>query len=425
MNLFPRFGVALLLIASLCVSCDSPTHEPRTGAAQPGSGSGALGLATEWPFEGPPRLWARTLGPGYSGIVVNEDRLYTMYRFGNSEIVICLDAGTGETVWEHSYVSTPVDGQDIDYGEGPNAAPLLADGRLYTIGFAGVMHCLDPASGDVLWSHDLRGELGGNVVELGYSASPVEYADTIIALVGDRGQGAVAFDKQDGHVVWKNLDFEASYATPAIMKIHGEDQLVAFMATEIVGADPNTGELLWQYAIRNQYPQNICAPIQVDEDLVFISTGEAGSRGLRLVKDDAYRVEELWSTTKVQCFYGSFVLVGDIIYGTSGFQSGPRMSAINARTGELVWRSRGFDLSHVVAVGDFLVLLDDEGKLSLATPGPDGLEVHAKARVLSSPALTPPTLHQTVLYARDQSEIVALELASTNRTTPEGPPHLE
>jgi hypothetical protein len=101
------------------------------------------------------------------------------------------------------------------------------------------------------------------------------------------------------------------------------------------------------------------------------------------------------------------------------------MTAINARTGEIVWRVRGFNLSHVVAVGGFLALLDDEGKLTLATPGPDGLEVHAKARILSSPALTPPTLHGTVLYARDQSEIVALELARTNRTTPDGPPHLE
>jgi hypothetical protein len=86
------------------------------------------------------------------------------------------------------------------------------------------------------------------------------------------------------------------------------------------------------------------------------------------------------------------------------------MSAINARTGEIAWRVRGFNLSHVIAVGDRLILLDDEGKLTLATPGPDGLTVHSDARILSSPALTPPTRHGTVLYARDQREIVALEL---------------
>jgi outer membrane protein assembly factor BamB len=333
-----------------------------------------------------------------------------MYRAGDSEVVTCLDARSGDTVWEHRYESTPVEGQDTEYGEGPNAAPLLTAGRLYTIGFAGVMDCLDSETGSMLWSHDLSSELGGTAVELGYSASPVEYRDTIIALVGGRGQGAVAFDKETGGIVWKNLDFEASFATPVIMKILGEEQLVAFMATEVVGADPRTGELLWQYAIRNHYPQNICAPIRLDEDLVFVSTGEAGSRGLRVVKDDGYRVEELWSNTRVECFYVTFALMGDTIYGTSGFSSGPRMAAVNARTGEIEWRSRGFKLSHIVAVGGHLILLDDDGKLTLATPGRDGLDVHAEARILSSPALTPPTVVGTVLYARDQREIVALSL---------------
>jgi len=411
MNRFPWLWLTLSLLAASCISCDAPADHVRRGDHAPSSDD-PHGFMTSWPRGGPPQLWSRALGPGYSGIVVQDGRLYTMYRSGRSEVVVCLDARTGETAWEHRYDSTPVEGQDTDYGEGPNAAPLLADGRLYTIGFAGVMHCLDPATGGVLWSHDLLGEYDSTVVDLGYSASPVEYADTIIALVGGRGQGAVAFDKTDGHVVWKNLDFDPSFATPAIMRINGEDQLVAFMATEVVGASPRTGELLWQYAIRNHYPQNICAPIQVDDDLIFVSTTEAGSRGLRVVKDAPFRVEELWATTRIQCFYGTFVLVGDIIYGTSGLQSGPRMSAINARTGEIVWRARGFNLSHVVAVGGHLILLDDEGKLTLATPGSRGLEVHADARILSSPALTPPTLDGTVLYARDQREIVALELGS-------------
>jgi outer membrane protein assembly factor BamB len=342
--------------------------------------------------------------------VAGEGYLYTMYRSGPREVVIALDAGTGETVWEHRYPSTPVEGQDTEYGEGPNARPLLAEGRLYTIGFAGIMHCLEPATGVVLWSRDLLQELGASTVVLGYSASPVEFEDTVIALVGGPGQGVVAFDKKDGRVVWRSLDSEPSFATPVLMTIHGQDQLVAFMATEVVAADPRTGAPLWRYPIRNQYPQNICAPIQIGGDLVFVSTTEAGSRGLRVVRDGGFRVEEAWSTRRVQCFYDDFAVIGDTIYGTSGTQSGPRMSAIHARTGEIAWRVRGFRLSHTLAVGGHLILLDDEGTLTLASPAPGGLEVHAEAPVLSSPALTPPTLLGTVLYARDQRRIVALEL---------------
>lgn len=400
--------LAIPLIAAACIACGSSGQQARPCGQS--SSSADQGIAAEWPPEGPQILWKRELGPGYSGIVAGNDRLFTMYRSGRAEVVVGLDAGTGETIWEYRYESTPVEGQDTEYGSGPNARPLLADGRLYTIGFAGVMHGLDAATGAVLWSHDLWGELGGTIVELGYSASPVKFRDTIIALVGGAGRGAIAFDSHDGHEVWRNLDVESSYSTPAIMTIHGEAQLVAFTATEVIGADPVSGELLWRYAIRNQYPQNICSPIQIDDDLVFVSTLEAGSRGLKLVNDKPFRVEEQWSSRRVQCFYGAYVRMGDTIYGSSGYSAAPLMAAIDARTGELVWRVRGFALSHLLAIAGRLLLLDDDGKLTLATPGPAGLDVHGEARILSSPALTPPTLVGTVLYARDARDIVALDL---------------
>jgi outer membrane protein assembly factor BamB len=220
----------------------------------------------------------------------------------------------------------------------------------------------------------------------------------------------VAFDKLDGSIVWQGLSFDNSYSTPMIMNILGEDHLVAFMATEVVGADPNTGELRWQYHIRNQYPQNMCLPIQVEDDLIFVSTGEAGSRGLRVVKRDGFHVEEISSSRRFQCFYSSLVGFGDYVYGSSGYSRTPLMAAINVRTGELAWRKRGFALANVIGVGNRLLILGDDGELALATADPDGLTVHAEARVLSEPARTAPTIVGNIAYARDQESIVALDL---------------
>ncbi len=368
------------------------------------------GLAERWPGGGPRLLWARKLGPGYSGIVAQGDRLYTMYRADPDEVVVCLDARTGETVWEYRYASSPAPGHDGEYGNGPNSTPLLADGRLYSIGIAGVLHALDAETGEVRWSHDLWREFGGTFLELGYSSSPVDYDGMVIVLVGGEERGAMAFDRQDGHVVWQGLSFENSYSTPLIASFRGKDRLIAFMATEVVAADPRDGELEWRYPIRNRYPQNICQPVKVDEDLLFVSTLEAGSRGLRLTGEDASPVEEVWSTTRFQCFYSSIVLLGDHVYGVSGYQASPRMTALNARTGAPAWRKRGFAVANVVAVGDRLVILAEDGELTLATPGPDGLTVHARARVLAEPARTAPTVVGNVLYARDLGSVVALDL---------------
>ena len=75
----------------------------------------AKGLADAWPEGGPRAIWSRPLGPGHSSILVDDGRLYTMYRVGDgrarqgpweaAESVIALDAATGKTIWEHKYAS--------------------------------------------------------------------------------------------------------------------------------------------------------------------------------------------------------------------------------------------------------------------------------------------------------------------------------
>ena len=70
--------------------------------------SDATGLADSWPAAGPRQLWSRPLGNGHSTIIVENGRLYTMYRpkqegsrrgeFAATESVIALDATTGETL---------------------------------------------------------------------------------------------------------------------------------------------------------------------------------------------------------------------------------------------------------------------------------------------------------------------------------------
>ncbi|MHC4696418.1 MAG: hypothetical protein ACYTFA_06735, partial [Planctomycetota bacterium] len=89
-------------------------------------------LADKWPEEGPPRLWHRELGEGYSSIVVDDGMLYTMYRktpTSEEEYTIALDAGTGKTVWEHNAPS-PFTPDMARYGPGPHSTPLVVGNRL-------------------------------------------------------------------------------------------------------------------------------------------------------------------------------------------------------------------------------------------------------------------------------------------------------
>jgi outer membrane protein assembly factor BamB len=368
------------------------------------------GLKTEWPESGPKKLWSRALGEGYSAVLVDGDRLYTMYRGESKERVVCLDAKSGETRWEHAYDSDPAPGHVSEFGDGPRATPLISGDRIYTIGVSGSMHCLDKNSGKVHWSKELWKDLGGTVLNHGYSSSPIEYKDTVIVLVGGNGHGIVAFKKEDGAVAWQGTDFDNSFSTPRIYKLRGEDQLITFMAREVAGVDPSSGRLLWSFPHENQWRQNISMPVLI-EDVLFISSPEAGARGLKLSrKGEGFDVEEVWSNRKVQFYHVTTVEAGGFVYGCSGGQAPHFMMGVNHKTGELAWRERGFSKANTILADGWLLILDEDGNLALATARPDGLTVHAKVDVVEGVAWTVPTLVGKTLYVRDKKSVSAYDM---------------
>ncbi len=372
------------------------------------------GLASDWPTEGPRKIWQRELGEGYSTILVDGDRLYTMYRAGDRERVVCLDEKTGKTIWEHVYEAVPRKGHGKEYGVGPRSTPLLVDGRLYTIGVAAKMHCLDASTGKVIWMHDLALEFDANRSFGGYSSSAIEYKDTIITLVGGAGASIVAFNKSDGSVAWKKLSFTNSYATPRVMKIHGEDQLVAFMETEVIATDPNNGNLKWKFPCVNQWKENISFPHLIAENTVLISSAQAGTFGLKINKSDKgdgkFSVEQLWHTKKLQLYHGTSILMGHVLYGSTGVTAPHFVSALDTKTGKMLWRKRGFGKSNIVFADGYLIILDEDGQLALTTATAQDLVVHSKFQLLDKVSWTVPTIVGKKMYVRDQKSIFAMDI---------------
>jgi outer membrane protein assembly factor BamB len=369
------------------------------------------GLADSWPEDGPKKLWSRDLGEGYSAIVVEGDSLYTMYRADDKEIVVRLNAKTGETVWEHGYDHSPAEGHVHQFGDGPRSTPLVVGDRLFTVGVAGKMHALDKKKGKVLWTQELWSDLGGTVLQHGYASSPIAYGKNVIVLVGAEEKSIVAFDQKDGKVTWATESFQNSYSTPKIMEIDGKVQLVTFMAHELVGLDPGTGELLWRYEFANQFEQNINMPVLADNGVLFVSSPQVGARGVKVSgTGDETEIEEVWSTRKIQFYHAATVQVGDYVYGSTGTMAPAFMAAINVKTGEIPWRKRGFAKANSVWADGKLYVLDEDGVLYLTKPGPEDLTVLAQVQLLDKVAWTVPTIVGKTMYVRDKKKIMALDL---------------
>jgi outer membrane protein assembly factor BamB len=396
------------------------------------------GLADTWPATGPRVLWSRPLGVGHSSIIVDEGRLFTMYRVGNGrafasttqsrrgggrfgvfapeEFVVALDAASGKTVWEYRYISPPM---DFSYGPGPHSTPLVVGERLFAAGTNKQLFALDKRTGRLLWSRDLVREFnapwatrGG--VDAGYCCGPVAYRDLLIMQVGGPGQAVMAFRQNDGAVVWKSGDFAYGDSPLQLITVDGQDQVAVFGAQTINGVEPMTGRILWSAAHAVRGDRNHSTPLWTGGNVLFVSSAyDAGSRALRLTqRGGATSVEELWFSRRLRVWFTNVLWSGGHVYGSSGDFGPAFLTALNTKTGEVVWQSRDYSRVNFLDAGDKTIMLTEDGDLLLARLSASGVEVLARTHLFDTVSWTVPTLVGTVLYARDREKIVALDLGA-------------
>ena len=385
--------------------------------------SDATGLASTWPPSGPKKLWTRALGEGHSSILVEGGRLYTMYRPSSlmsyvrrsqQEVVAALDAATGKTIWEFTYAA-PTDGVDFSEGAGPHATPLIVGTRVYAKSSRRELFALDKATGKLLWSHDLIKEYGAPSPNRGDSCSPLAYNGTVIVTLGGADQAVAAFNQQTGALVWKGGSGEVSPASPILIDVDGQPQLVAFAGDRVIGINPSNGQTLWTHPHRTDYGLNISTPVwsPADHVLLVSSAYSAGSRAIELHQSGGKTLAtEKWFSNRMRVHIGTVIRLGDYAYGSSGDFGPAFITAVDMRTGRIAWQDRSFSRAQLLYADGKLIVLDEDGHLGLATVSPQGMKVLARADILEHLSWTPPTLAGTTLYVRDRKTIAAFNLGA-------------
>jgi len=375
-------------------------------------------LAESWPTEGPRQLWKRPLGDGYSSILCKDGRLFTEYRDGDEAVVISLDAQSGATNWEYRYSPKLWPEMTQEFGLGPNATPLIMRDRIVSMSIDGRMRCLDLASGALLWEHGLPAEFGRRkrVEEYGYSSSPMPYKNSMIVQVGGDLHGVIAFDPDQGSILWKGEPGGISYAPATITKLAGQDQYIYFEPEGVVGLDPSNGRVLWRSEIEFDNGNHLTPIVKCDDNHIWVASQflTGGGRLLEITRrDNAIDAKQVWFDRKLRASHWTSVRIDDYIYGSVGGNDVSFFAAFNWRTGKLAWRERGFHKAQCLFADGKLLFLDENGQLALSKISPEGLQVLAKAHVTDSVSWTLPTLVSTKLYLRDRKHILALDLGIT------------
>lgn len=365
------------------------------------------GLLKTWPEAGPKVLWKRAVPGGYSSFAVAQGRLYTMTEDRKEEIVLCLDAASGEPIWEHRY---PADydqhpGLDQRFKSGPRSTPIVEGGRVYAVGTTGIMHCLDAKQGSVVWKVDLLSLGQRKIPEFGYSNSPLIVGDRVFVHPGGPGGNSLAaLDKRTGKVLWKAHDDPIGYSSPIRVQFEGQEQLIHFTGEGITAVKPEDGSPLWRFAWKTAYDLNVATPIYHQGQL-FLSSNYG--RGAALLKLKPGGVDEVYRTANMQNHFSTSVLYQGHLYGFSN----DRLRCVDWATGEVKWDQRGLGRGSLLLADGHLFALGDKGDLVLAEATPTAYVQKGQVKALqASPCWTGPVLANGRLYVRNETEIVAFDV---------------
>ena len=399
--------------------------------------AGDLSIAQQWPrwrgaafdgttttgrniFDRPFDLkirWKKKLGPGYSGVAVADGRAVTMFSDGRNDVVVSLSADTGSEQWR-TPVGPTFPARDGSTG-GPVSTPAIAGGTVFAIGPHGNLVALRASDGRLLWKRDLVAELAGTEPQWGFTTSPLTTAGKVIVLTG--GTHAVtAFDARTGKTVWQTGTDVASYQSPMLVRSGNRELVVVGGDQFLFGLDPTDGREVWKYAHGGAgFYAKIINPVVVGTSGLLLTNRPDQSVLLRLEKPDAPPTVA-WTSRELKLNYGTPVVRGDVVFGYSG----GFLTAIDARTGALKWRSRPPGDGFPILVDGHLVIAAKQGQLVVADATADGYKPKASLDLFSNLLWTPPSFAEGRIFARDSyEEIAAVDVISRDRMTeavPEG-----
>lgn len=369
-------------------------------------------LRTDWPADGLPILWSQPTGEGFSSVVVSRGRAFTLVQDGDAEAVICWDAATGQERWRYRY---PAQYKNA-YGNGPRSTPAVAGDFIYAVGGTGLMHCLkafsDEPQGELVWKKDLLDEFGAQNLKWGVSFSPlVEGPFVYVMPGGPDGNSLAALDKSTGAVAWKKFDDAPSYSSPVAATLAGRRQIVYFTNERLLGVEPDSGELLWDFPWRAATPDipiNIATPLVLGDEYVFLSSGyDKGCALVQIEKNgDRLRASQVYKSRKLRSHFASVVRVGDYLYGFDD----TNLACLELKTGKQRWRERGFDKGSLIAVGEHLIVLGEQGTLALVEASPEECRIKASFEHSRKPSTwSVPVFVEGRLYVRDQERLVCYD----------------
>lgn len=418
-------------------------------------------ILRSWPESGPEVLWTIPVGIGYGGPAVKNGKVYLLDRDDKvGDSMRCFDLASGKELWNFAY-----DAPGSVMFPGSRSVLIVDDKHVYSVGSYGDLYCIDLNTHNAVWKNNVWTDFGGDpgndptAAESGaggfgrhgnfpmwaISQCPLIYGDLLIVASQAPQAGMVAYDKNSGKLKWKTPSLGmVGYVSPIVVKIDNNDHVVMITAStnpfqrseneenklgKVVGIDPLTGKILWEYANWNCHIPIPCAVDAGNNKLLITGGYELGATMLQVEKNPEgnYATKELFTTgefgdqTKTPLFYKGY-FYGE--FGTNNRRDG--LVCMNM-DGQIMWKTKknpDFNKGSMILADGLILATDGAKKLCLIEQDPTDFKPLASSELLAEQKNDDPraarfgtqnwapiALADGKLLIRDQSRMICVKVA--------------
>ncbi len=372
-------AVALALVATQALAADWPHWRGANRSDVTADPSGWD--AKMWPPDD--TAWSVNVGLGGTSPIVAGGRVYVMGHKSGAEILSCLDATSGATLWTQSY-KAPVYGRhaigDKSFYKGPSATPELdpETGLIYTLGIDGVLNCWDTKKdGANVWKHKLYDiykipqrpqvtKRKSSHRDYGYTTAPLVVNDWLIVEVGDPKRGNLfAFDKQTGTPAWSSENKDPAGHTGGLtpMTVDGIPCVAVLTALNLVvtrldGA--NAGKTVAAYPWATDFINNIPTPA-AEGNAVLITSRYNRMAMCKLEISLRGGAKKVWENAYPSGVCSPIIHDGSVYFANKGFH------CVDFKTGKLRWEGGKYGApgSCILTADERIITWANDGDLTL------------------------------------------------------------
>jgi outer membrane protein assembly factor BamB len=243
------------------------TEIPGKGHATPVVWGDKIIVLTAVPTEEKVAVEPKEVSPGERQMSGNSTDLVHEFK------VIMVDLNSGKMLWETTVARELPQENTHNLGSWASNSPCTDGQYIYAYFGSRGIFCLD-FNGKIIWQKDY-GQMK-KVMSFGEGESTFLYNDKLFIQWDHEGESfVVALNKKTGEEIWKQTrDEKTSWATPLVVEVNGQPQLITVATGQVRSYNANTGKIIWTSTgmTRNCIPNPVYA-----DGILYVMSGFRGN----------------------------------------------------------------------------------------------------------------------------------------------------